>query len=132
MPARKQGKAAPDAGLSTERVVAEAIRIADRDGLHGLSMRGLAGALGAGAMSLYYYVANKDELLDAMIDVVFAEIELPATDTDWQTAMRTKIPMGRFGDLADLDGMAIFLASGASAYVTGQCFPVDGGFLASI
>jgi AcrR family transcriptional regulator len=51
-------------------------------------MRRLAGALGAGAMSLYHYVASKDELLDAMIDVVFEEIELPPADTDWQSAMR--------------------------------------------
>ena len=43
-----------------------------------------------------------------------------------------KIPMARFGELADLDGIAVFLASRASAYITGQCFPVDGGFLASI
>ncbi len=50
----------------------------------------------------------------------------------WQHAMRAKIPMGRFGDLKDLDGIAVFLASEASAYITGQCFPVDGGFLASI
>jgi AcrR family transcriptional regulator len=90
VPARKQGQAASDAGLSKERVVAEAIRLADAEGVHGLSMRRLASTLGAGAMSLYYYVANKDELLDAMIDVVFAEIELPTTDTDWQTAMRRR------------------------------------------
>lgn len=51
---------------------------------------------------------------------------------DWQQAMRAKIPLGRFGDLSDLDGIAVFLASQASAYITGQCFPVDGGFLASI
>ncbi len=50
----------------------------------------------------------------------------------WQEAMRGKIPMGRFGDLSDLDGIAVFLASRASGYITGQCFPVDGGFLASI
>ena len=50
----------------------------------------------------------------------------------WQQAMKAKIPMGRFGELSDLDGIAVFLASRASAYVTGQCFPVDGGFLASI
>ena len=50
-------------------------------------MRRLAGALGAGAMSLYYYVASKEELLDAMIDVVFEEIKLPPEETDWQSAM---------------------------------------------
>lgn len=51
---------------------------------------------------------------------------------DWQAAMLGKIPMRRFGELSDLDGIVIFLAADASAYVTGQCFPVDGGFLASI
>ncbi|MCB4767560.1 glucose 1-dehydrogenase [Ancylobacter sp. Lp-2] len=50
----------------------------------------------------------------------------------WQTAMLGKIPQGRFGELGDLAGAAIFLASPASAYVTGQCLPVDGGYLASI
>lgn len=54
------------------------------------------------------------------------------SNDDWQHAMRAKIPMGRFGALSDLDGIAVFLASQASAYITGQCFPVDGGFLASI
>lgn len=88
MAAREQHQVASDAGLSKQRVVAEAVRLADREGVDGLSMRRLAGALGAGAMSLYHYVASKDELLDAMIDVVFEEIELPAEDGDWQSAMR--------------------------------------------
>lgn len=87
---KEQRQAAPGAGLSKERVVLEAIRLADREGVHGLSMRRLADALGAGAMSLYHYVANKDELLDAMIDVVFEEIELPPEDADWQSAMRRR------------------------------------------
>jgi len=51
---------------------------------------------------------------------------------DWQKSMLQKIPLGRFGKLPDLDGIAVFLASDASAYATGQCFAVDGGFLASI
>ena len=63
------------AGLSRRRVVLEAIRLADQEGIEGLSMRRLAGALGAGAMSLYHYVKSRDELLDAMIDLVFEEIE---------------------------------------------------------
>lgn len=90
MPERKKRRGAADPGLSKQRVVAEAIRLADREGVDGLSMRRLADALGAGAMSLYHYVANKDELLDAMIDVVFGEIELPPTGTDWQSAMRRR------------------------------------------
>ncbi len=84
-----------DAGLSKPRVVAEAVRLADREGVDGLSMRRLAGALGAGAMSLYHYVANKDELLDAMIDTVFDEIEFPPEGTDWQSAMRERAVSAR-------------------------------------
>jgi len=53
-------------------------------------------------------------------------------NTSWQGAMKAKIPQGRFGELGDLAGAAVFLASSASAYVTGQCLAVDGGFLASI
>lgn len=88
MSAKEQRQVASDAGLSKQRVVVEAVRLADREGVDGLSMRRLAGALGAGAMSLYHYVASKDELLDAMIDIVFEEIELPPEETDWQSAMR--------------------------------------------
>lgn len=84
----EQRQVASDAGLSKQRVVVEAVRLADRDGVDGLSMRRLAGELDAGAMTLYRYVASKDELLDAMIDIVFDEIELPPEDTDWQSAMR--------------------------------------------
>ena len=87
---RERRQVGSDAGLSKQRLVAEAVRLADREGVDGLSMRRLAGTLGAGAMSLYHYVANKDELLDAMIDVVFEEIELPPEGTDWQSAMRRR------------------------------------------
>ena len=82
--------AAEGTGLSKARVVEEAMRIADREGVEGLSMRKLAAELGAGAMSLYHYVANRDELLDGMVDVVFDEIDLPPLDVDWRLAMRTE------------------------------------------
>jgi len=61
----------------------------------------------------------------AMTDVFYA-------DDDWQRAMLAKIPQRRFGRLQDLHGVVVFLASEASAYVTGICIPVDGGYLASI
>ena len=67
-----------------------AIALADQHGLEAFSMRKLADELGVAAMSLYHHVPNKDQWLDAMIDVVFSEIELPSTDDDWQTAMRKR------------------------------------------
>lgn len=95
MSAKEQRQVASDAGLSKQRVVVEAVRLADSEGVDGLSMRRLAGELGAGAMSLYHYVASKEELLDAMIDRVFEEIELPPEQTDWQSAIRQRAVSAR-------------------------------------
>ena len=78
----------PRARLSKERVFRAAVELADRGGLESLTMRKLADQLGVGAMSLYYYVPNKDELIKRMVDLVFSEIELPSMDVDWKTAMR--------------------------------------------
>jgi AcrR family transcriptional regulator len=80
----------PRAPLSKERVLNAAVALAARDGIESLTMRHLADELGAGAMSLYHYVPNKEELLDGMVDIVFSEIELPTTDVDWKTAMRRR------------------------------------------
>jgi len=74
--------------LSRERVLRAAIALADEGGFESLTMRKLAKELGVEAMSLYNHVANKDDLLDGMVDLVFAEIELPSTDGDWRAAMR--------------------------------------------
>jgi AcrR family transcriptional regulator len=76
--------------LSRERILSTAIAIADREGLGKLTMRRLGEELGAGAMSLYYYVPNKDQLIDGMIDVVFSEIEPPSTEGDWKAALRRR------------------------------------------
>jgi AcrR family transcriptional regulator len=78
------------ARLSRERVLETAITLADEHGLEAFSMRKLADELGVAAMSLYHHVPNKDQWLDAMIDLVFSEIELPSTDDEWQTAMRKR------------------------------------------
>src|SRR5215210_556999 len=88
--ARLEPATEPRARLSRERVLRAAVALAARDGIEALSMRKLADELGAGAMTLYHHVPNKEQLLDGMIDIVFSEIEPPPTDVDWKTAMRKR------------------------------------------
>src|SRR5688572_11624248 len=88
--ARSETKTEARMALSRERVLHAAVALADRDGLESLTMRKLAHELGAGAMSLYHYVPNKEQLLAGMIDIVFSEIEVPTTDMDWRIAMRRR------------------------------------------
>ncbi|HXN38919.1 MAG TPA: TetR/AcrR family transcriptional regulator C-terminal domain-containing protein [Solirubrobacteraceae bacterium] len=76
--------------LSSARVLQAAVALADEAGLQAFSMRGLAQELGVVPMALYKHVANKEELLDGMVDIVFSEIELPSEDLDWRTAMRRR------------------------------------------
>jgi AcrR family transcriptional regulator len=71
-------------------VLEAAIALADETGLERFSMRGLAQELGVVPMALYKHVANKDQLLDGMVDLVFGEIELPPEDLDWRSAMRRR------------------------------------------
>ncbi|MEM7272649.1 MAG: TetR/AcrR family transcriptional regulator C-terminal domain-containing protein [Actinomycetota bacterium] len=76
--------------LTRELIAETALRLTDEDGLSGLSMRKLGAELGVEAMSLYHYVSNKDDLLDAVLDRLYAEIELPRDipDDDWERATR--------------------------------------------
>jgi AcrR family transcriptional regulator len=76
--------------LSRSLVLQAAMALADKDGLEGFSMRRLAQELGVVPMALYKHVANKDELLDGMVDIVFSEIESPSIDDDWRSAMRRR------------------------------------------
>jgi AcrR family transcriptional regulator len=80
----------PPTPLSRERVLCAALRLADAEGIESLSMRKLAQELGVQAMSLYNHVANKDDMLDGIVDIVVSEIEVPSLETDWQTAMRRR------------------------------------------
>lgn len=82
--------AEPRARLNRDRVLRAAIALADAGGIESLTMRKLGVELGIEAMSLYHHVANKDDLLDGMIDGVFAEVDLPTGDVDWRTAMRRR------------------------------------------
>jgi AcrR family transcriptional regulator len=76
------------APLNRDRVLHAGVALADEVGIDSLSMRKLGEALGVEAMSLYNHVANKSDLVDGMIDVVFGEIELPQDQSDWRAAMR--------------------------------------------
>jgi AcrR family transcriptional regulator len=76
--------------LSRPLVLQAAVTLADADGLEGSSMRRLAQELGVVPMALYKHVANKDELLDGMVDIVFSEIESPSIGEDWRSAMRRR------------------------------------------
>jgi AcrR family transcriptional regulator len=76
--------------LSRERVLRTAVALADEHGAAGLTMRRLAKELGVEAMSLYNHVAGKADLLDGMIDLVFAEIDPPAAGGDWKAEMRQR------------------------------------------
>jgi AcrR family transcriptional regulator len=81
--------------LSRDRVLRAAVAFADQNGIGTLSMRKLGEALGVEAMSLYNHVANKDELLDGMVDLVFSEIDLPAGGAGWKAAMRRRAVSAR-------------------------------------
>jgi AcrR family transcriptional regulator len=76
--------------LNRERVLQTALKLADQGGLESLSMRKLGQALGVEAMALYYHFANKERVLDGIVDLVFGEIELPAIGADWRSAMRQR------------------------------------------
>lgn len=76
--------------LSRERVLECAVALADESGLAALTIRTLAQSMGTKPMSLYYYVANKDEILDGIVDMVFSEIELPAPQGDWREEMQRR------------------------------------------
>jgi AcrR family transcriptional regulator len=82
--------AAARARLTRERVLRAAIGLADTSGIHSLSMRKLGVELGVEAMSLYNHVTSKSDLLDGMVDLVFAEIDLPIDGVGWRDAMRRR------------------------------------------
>ncbi len=76
--------------LSRDRVLTGAITVADAGGIGALTIRTLAAELGVKPMSVYHYVANKDEIIDAIVDLVFGEIDLPRPGNDWRPEMRRR------------------------------------------
>jgi AcrR family transcriptional regulator len=83
------------APLSRDQVLRAAVAFADEHGIGSLSMRKLGEVVGVEAMSLYNHVASKAELLDGMIDMVFAEIDLPSRGASWKEAMRQRAVSAR-------------------------------------
>jgi AcrR family transcriptional regulator len=88
----KQGNERPEehAPLSRERVLRGAVAVADAAGIGALTIRSLARELGVKPMSLYHYVAGKEEILDGIVDLVFSEMELPSPGGNWQAEMRRR------------------------------------------
>lgn len=76
--------------LSRERVLRAAIEQADGVGLDAVSMRKLADVLDVAPMALYRHVTSRDDLIDGMVDIVFGEVALPSSGTDWKQAMRRR------------------------------------------
>ena len=85
---RKRVKVRPP--VSRASAIEQAVALADAGGIAELTMRKLAQALGVEAMSLYHHVANKDDILNGMIDFVFEQVELPVPSADWRSVMRRR------------------------------------------
>ena len=81
--------------LTRDRVLHAAITVADAGGIAALTIRSLADELGVKPMSLYHHVANKEAIIDGVIDVVFGEIDLPPADADWRAALRRRADSAR-------------------------------------
>jgi AcrR family transcriptional regulator len=82
------GTDTPRLPLTRERILRAALELADESGIEALTMRKLGQALGFEAMSLYNHVANKDDVLDGILDLVLDETEPPSLDEEWDAAVR--------------------------------------------
>jgi AcrR family transcriptional regulator len=87
MTRRTTRKRAP---LNRDRVLGAALELADEGGTGALTMQQIGRRLGVEAMSLYRHVRNKDDILDGIVDLVFAEIELPADRSSWRAVLRAR------------------------------------------
>ena len=83
------------ARLSRGRVLRAAVAVADAGGIGSLTIRSLAQELGVKPMSVYHHVANKEEILDGIVDIVFGEIDLPSVGGDWRSEMHRRATSAR-------------------------------------
>src|SRR5260221_3178927 len=95
MASRPNPSAKPRGPLSRGRVLRAAVVLADAGGIESLTMRQVGQELQVEAMSLYNHVANKDDILDGIVDLVFSEIALPSGQADWKAAMRKRAMSAR-------------------------------------
>ncbi|MEZ5144595.1 MAG: TetR/AcrR family transcriptional regulator [Acidimicrobiales bacterium] len=84
-----------DGPLTKERVLRGGLALADRIGIEPFTIRRLAAELGVKPMTIYHHVAGKEAIIDGMVDLVFAEIDLPPTDLDWRSAMQHRCRSAR-------------------------------------
>jgi AcrR family transcriptional regulator len=85
----------PRPPLTTDRVLQAAVDLADQEGLGALTMRRLGAELGVEAMSLYKHVANKEAILDGVVELIVGQIEIPSQETHWKQAMRRRAVSAR-------------------------------------
>ncbi len=95
MAAQRKRKKRTGKPLTKARIIDAAVALADESGMLSFSMRKLGQSLGVEAMSLYNHVANKDDILDAMLDHVMGQIDLPQPEQPWKEAMRTRAVSAR-------------------------------------
>jgi len=84
---RRSTEATNRAPVNRERTLEVALAVADGEGIEAVTMRRLGRELGVEAASLYHHVRGKDQILDGLVDVIAAEIELPTASTDWREAV---------------------------------------------
>ena len=90
-----RGRRGREGGLSRGRVIGAAVALADREGVGALTMRALGDELGVKAMSLYHHVGGKDDVLDGIVDAVFAEIDAPVPGVDWRAEITRRAVSAR-------------------------------------
>ena len=92
---RRTAEVANKAPLNRERTLSVALAVADAEGIEAVTMRRLARELGVEAASLYHHVRGKEEILDGLVDLVFAEIELPEPSGRWREEMAKRARSAR-------------------------------------
>ena len=106
-------EAPPPAPVTPENIADAALRLIDAQGVDGLTVRALAHELGVGTMTLYWYVQNKEEVLDLVADRLFAGLSFPAADQDWRLSIREGVHAVRAALLRHAQAVPIMIGRGS-------------------